>query len=108
MAITIMQGDSYPIFLDLKQDGRLLTPEMISDVEISVGDVLRFTKSEGTLAYDSSRKLWYFWPTQEETMAMEGIYDIQGRIKYPNTPAQVYGYKLDRIKVNETLSREVL
>lgn len=108
MAITIMQGDSYPLFLNLQQDGQLLTPAMVEDLEICVGDALRFTKSEGTLNYDPSKKMWYFWPTQEETFEMEGIYDIYVRAKYPNTPPQVYGYKLDKIKVTDTQSEEVL
>lgn len=38
--MTIMQGDSYPIYFDLKQDGKVLTPEMVADVEVYVGDVL--------------------------------------------------------------------
>lgn len=108
MAITIMQGDSYPLFLNLHQDGKLLTPSMVEDMEVCVGDVLRFTKSEGTLGYDEAKKMWYFWPTQEDTFLMEGMYDVYVRPKYPNTPPQVYGYKVDKIKVIYTESREVL
>ena len=109
MAISIMRGDSYPILVDLKQDGISVTPDIISDIEVCVGDDLRFTYSEKTLAYDTVKKQWYFWPTQEETFALqEGSYDVYIRIKYPNKPSQVYGFRIDRIRVSETLSEEVI
>ena len=31
----IMQGDSYPIPVDIMQDGVVVTPEMVEDVEIT-------------------------------------------------------------------------
>lgn len=34
---TIMQGDSYPIYIDLLQDGSPLKPHMIDDLAVYVG-----------------------------------------------------------------------
>lgn len=108
MAITIMQGDSYPLFLHLTQNGKLLTPQIVEDLELCVGDNLRYIYSEGTLAYDMSRQKWYFWPTQEDTFSMQEDCEVYVRIKYPNNPTMVIGRKVDKIKVKETKSREVL
>lgn len=42
---TIMQGDSYPIYIDLLQDGSPLKPHMIDDLAVYVGKSLSKTYS---------------------------------------------------------------
>lgn len=108
MAITMLQGDSYPIFLNLKQDGNLLTPAMVADVEICVGEEIRYTLSGGTVYYDAEKAVWYFWPTQEETLGAEGAMDVFIRIKYPNLPAQLLGVKAGKIIFRGASFKEVL
>lgn len=111
MAITIMQGDSYPIFLNLTQDGMALSPDLLSDLEVYVGENLRLSYVEGTVMFDTSSKRWYIWPTQEQTFALEeGGNKVEIRPKYKNeTKIYVKGHKLiDRIKVLGAQSREVL
>lgn len=111
MAITIMQGDSYPIFLNLTQDGMILSPDLLSDLEVYVGENLRLSYADGTVMFDTSTKRWYIWPTQEQTFALEeGGNKVEVRPKYKNeSKTYVKGYKfVDRIKVLGAQSREVL
>ena len=111
MAITIMQGDSYPIFLNLTQDGMVLSPDLLSDLEVYVGENLRLSYVEGTVMFDTSSKRWYIWPTQEQTFALEeGGNKVEIRAKYKNeNTTNVKGYVIvDRIKVKSAQSREVL
>lgn len=111
MAVTIKQGDSFPIFLDLKQDGAALTPAMVDDLEISIGEEKRYAYTEGTVKYDASSIRWYIWPTQEDTFGMEeGSHKVECRIKYKNqNTTNVNGFVLDdKIKVLGAFSREVL
>lgn len=111
MAVTIMQGDSYPIFINLTQDGSVLTPDLLDDLEIYVGEDLRLSYADGTAKFDESSKRWYIWPTQEETFNLEeGSHKVEVRAKYKNTnTVNVKGHTIiDRIKVKSATSREVL
>lgn len=111
MAVSIMQGDSFAVFLNLMQDGAVLTPDLLNELEIFVGDALRFSYSEGTVKYDSSSQQWYIWPTQKQTFDLEeGSYKVEVRVKYKDDEAtSVKGYTIaDRIKVVSAVSREVL
>lgn len=111
MAVTIMQGDSFPIFLNLVQDGAVLVPDMVDDLEIYVGEGLRFSYASGTVQYDNESARWYIWPTQENTFTLEeGSYKVEVRIKYKNqNTTNVNGFTLDdKIKVRGANSREVL
>lgn len=111
MAVTIMQGDSYPVFINLTQNGAILTPDMIDNLEIYVGADLRFAFTEGTVHYDESTKRWYIWPTQAQTFSLEpGIHKVEMRIKYHNqNTTNVKGSTVaDKVKVTEAVSREVL
>jgi hypothetical protein len=111
-AIRIMQGDSYPVFvaLNMKDTGDVITPDLVSDVEISVGESLRKTYSAGETLYDSKEREWYFIPTQEETLAMEpGGYEVQARVKFPNgSYSPVKGIKVGTIIILDANSSEVI
>lgn len=111
MLVTIKQGDSCGIFLNLKQNGTVLLPEMVDDIEVYIGEDLRLTAVEGEVKYDSNSKRWYIWPTQEQTFALEeGTHKVEIRVKYKNqATTNVKGYDLiDRIKVRGSASKEVL
>lgn len=111
MAVEIKQGDSYAIFINLVQDGVTLTPAMVDDLELYIGDSTRFSYLESSLLYDSASGQWYIWPTQEQTFSMEeGTYTVEVRVKYKNqNTTNVKGFKLnDKFKVISAVSREVL
>ena len=109
-SVKMMQGDSFSVFMNLKIDGAVMTPSLISDLEISVGDSLRKLYSAGEVQYDARQLQWYFIPTQEETLAMEpGGYEVQARIKFPNDQYSfVKGVGIGRIIILDANSEEVI
>ena len=109
MAVNIMQGDSYPILIELEQDGHNLSPDMIDDLEICVGSTMRKTFSAGTVFYDSDLCCWFIIPTQEETFSLNaGTYEVIVRVKYKNQPPSVKGVSVGKINLRKTLSEEVI
>ena len=110
MSITIKQGDSVAIFLDLTVNGQTLTPDMVDDLEVYVGEDLGYYYRNGGVKFDNATQRWYIWPTQEETFNLdEGSYKVEIRPKYRDQHVTVKGYELDdKIKVKRTASREVL
>lgn len=82
--ITIKQGESYRIPFTLKQDGQIMTPDMIQDLKVCIGDY-HFKYSDGTLRFEEQSMEWWFRPTQGETLAMpEGRTKMCAHIKYHN------------------------
>lgn len=108
--MTIMRGDAYAVPVELTQDGYALTPDMVNDVEITVGDVLTRNYSAGDVVYDEELQQWFFRLTQAETLAMEAdeSYQVIARVKYTNDPADVKGVKCGFIIVEDTNSTEVI
>lgn len=108
--IKMMRGDSYIVFVELTQQGNLLTADMVSDIEICIGDSLRKTLSSGEVGYDAQRELWYFRPSQSDTLGMEeGDHEVIARVKYsPHQDADVKGVSVGRITMLDTHSREVI
>lgn len=105
----IMRGDAYPVYVDLKQDGKILTPDMISELEICVGTSLRKLYSDGGVRFDVDTSQWYIRLTQEETLRLPlGNLTVIGRIQYPEPKDDVIGIKLGTINVIDTNSRAVL
>lgn len=83
--ITIRQGESYPIFVNLTQDGSILTPDLITDMKLCIGDSFHKTYQSGGLAFDKASQRWYIKLTQDETMAMTvGVMVLCCHIKYPD------------------------
>lgn len=111
-SIKMMQGDSYPVFvaLSLKDTGELITPDIVGDVEICVGESLRKTYLSGGVFYDNNEREWFFVPTQEETFAMEpDSYEVQARVKLPNgSYSPVRGIKVGTIDILDANSSEVI
>jgi len=108
--VRMMQGDSYALLINLAQNNIPLTPEMVADVEICVGESLRKTLSGGEVFYNDILKQWYFKPTQEDTLSLEpNGYDVIARIKFSPAPdADVKGIKVGQIVIIDTLSEEVI
>lgn len=114
--MTIMQGDSYPIHFELTIDGTALKPEMIEELEVSLGkaeenaDALRKLYSKGEVLFDENENRWYFHPTQEETLALsEGYYRAVARPRYKNSgKEEVIGVTIGQIKVERGNSKAVI
>lgn len=109
--MTIMQGDSYRIYINLTQNGKILTPEMIAEVEVYVGAGLRKLFSQGGVMFDKNTKRWYIHPSQEETLALQAdtTYDVLVRIRYnEKEPAEVVGLNVGRITVTDSISEAVI
>lgn len=106
----IMQGDSYAIPISLTQGGYALTPEMVDDVEVSVGEVMIKKYTAGGVGFDAGSQQWYIRPTQAETLALEAgeAYQVVARVKYKNEPADVKGVVIGSIEVEDSPSTEVI
>lgn len=105
--MNIMQGDAYPIEIEIKQNGDVLTPDMIDDLEICVGDDIRKTYANKEAVHSDG--YWYIRLTQEDTFGMdEGSHKVTVRVKYKNQPPDVVGRLAGRIKVFRSHSKEVL
>lgn len=108
--IKLMQGDSRAVYFTLEQSGAELTPNKVSEVEITVGESFRKLYSSGGVGWDKQRRQWYIFPTQEETLAMEPDgYEVQARFKYPNGDfSPVKGLTIGRIIITSSQSKEVI
>lgn len=101
----IMQGDSYPIPVDIMQDGVVVTPEMVEDVEITVGKAIRKVYSAGDITFENNT--WYFLLKQQETFSMSGSNDVVCRLKYPVT-GYTHGVRVGYLSVTEIDQKVVL
>ena len=111
MGVFVMaQGDSYPIPIDLEQDGTDLTPDMIAEVEVCVGESRRYLASQGTVTYDPQLPGWYIRPSQQETISMKpGAHKVTVRVKYLNTPeADVKADFAGKLVILKTNCKEVI
>ena len=108
--VRMMQGDSYALLINLTQMGTVLTPDLVADIEVSIGDTIRKTKSAGEVEFDTTEQQWYIRLTQAETLALEpGGYEAIARIKYSDTDdADVKGINIGRVIITDSLSTEVI
>lgn len=111
-ALKMMQGDTYPVFIELKIDetGLLITPDMVSEVEVCVGESIRKTYSSGEVYFDTLERKWYFIPSQSETFSLEpDSYEVQVRPKFANGDySQVKGVRVGFIIIEDANSNEVI
>ena len=107
MSLTIMQGDQYALMFTGKLNGQPLDMSMVEWVEIVVGNLRKVYPGEVTV--DDNGK-FRFPLTQEETFAFrQRQIPWQARVKFTGstTPA-VFGSRTTLIRVEESLSKEVL
>jgi hypothetical protein len=101
----MLQGDSYPLKFTLKDSaGTLITNEMVSDVEIIVGD-LRKTYAKNELTYFDGK--WIFALTQEQTINAPKRCNAQVRVKFINN-SEVIGKITTPLFVETGYSKVVL
>ena len=101
----ILQGDSYPIPVEIMQDGNIVTPEMVEEVEITIGADVRKTYSGGDVFYED--EIWYFLLTQADSFSLSGGYDVVLRLKYPGS-SNVVGTKIGKLSVEKADRKEVI
>lgn len=76
---TIRAGDSYILPIQLKQSDNYVTPSVVDDVRIQIGNVLR-SYSDGTLTFNGADNTWLYLLTQEQTANPQfGI--LQGQVR---------------------------
>lgn len=101
----MMQGDSYNIALEiLNTYGQPITEEELADIEITIGS-LRKTIDDG-VRYDSGNGTWLFPLSQEESFQFPRKVKGQVRLVWKN--GDVEGIPFDEIRIDESISREVL
>ena len=101
----ILQGDSYPIPVEIMQDGAIVTPEMVEEVEITIGTEVRKTYSSGEIFYED--EVWYFLLGQADSFSLSGGYDVVLRLKYPGS-GNVIGAKIGKLSVEKASRKEVI
>ena len=101
----MMQGDSYGLRIEIKNESEeAVTPDDVSDVEITVG-FFRKTLAKGKVLYSDG--VWIFPITQEESFKLPSTrVKAQVRVVWKN--GGVEGTSLDDIRVKESLSKVVL
>lgn len=106
MAVKIMRGDSYLIPVEVTQNGQAITPNIVTDIEVSIGTELQKRLSYGEVVFLDGT--WYFRLSQEETFALEDSNTVYVRVVYPGSPNNVIGVRAGMIIALETGSSEVL
>lgn len=101
----IMQGDSYPIPVDITQDGVAVTPETVDEVEITVGTEIRKLYTTGGVTYENGA--WYFLLTQQESFSLTNQQTVIVRLKYPGT-GYTLGIRAGMLSVEDIPQKVVL
>ena len=101
----MMQGDSYKLGIRiLNNAGSLVTPADVKDVEITIGH-LRKTYMNAQLQYNDG--VWLFPLSQQDTFqCWPSAVKAQVRVLWTN--GVVEGKPLYGIRINESISKEVL
>lgn len=101
----MMQGDSYGLTIDvLNADDEAVTPDDVSDVEVTIGH-LRKTYASGEVTYSDGK--WVFPLTQEDTFKFPAA-RVKAQVRVVWANGDVEGTVLDPINVRESMSKEVL
>lgn len=101
----MMQGDGYKLGIRiLNNAGNPVTPDDVSDVEITIG-YLRKTYRNAEIAYSDG--LWLFPLSQEETFRFpSAAVKSQVRVMWKN--GIVEGKPMYGVRIQESISKEVL
>ena len=101
---SIMQGDQYGIVFNITDsEGAVIQPEMVGDIEIVLGQVIK-KYSADELYYEDGH--WLFPITQNETFELNYPQESQVRVKFMD--GTVIGAKIGKIDITESRSKEVL
>lgn len=101
----MMQGDSCGLSIEiLNADGAAVTPDDVSNVEVTIG-YLRKTYASGEITYADGK--WIFPLTQEETFKFPAA-RVKAQVRVVWVNGNVEGTVLDSVNVRESMSKEVL
>lgn len=102
----MMQGDAYSVPVTITaQDGTVITPDMVTCVEITIGNLSR--KYPGAVTFDEDTGAWQFPLTQQQTFRLQqGKHETQARVVFAS--GDVFGGRGDTVFVTESLSKGVL
>lgn len=81
---TIMQGDSYPIYITLTYNGDDLDLTEVEKIQFKIGDLVKYYNSDGTgeVEFDENEGAFIFQVTQKDTLSFEGSQEYQARVKF--------------------------
>lgn len=101
----MMQGDSYNLGIRiLNNAGNPVTPDDIKDVEITIGQLSKSYLNAQVTYYDG---LWMFPLSQHETFRCWPA-SVKGQVRVAWANGVVEGKPIYGIRINESLSKEVL
>ena len=103
----MMQGDSYGLEVTLLDgDGAVITPDVVTNIEITIGSLSK-TYKDGQVTFSEDSQKWIFPLDQEETFAFPASrVKAQARVVWAN--GGVEGVTLGNINVHESISKVVL
>lgn len=103
MGISIMQGDSYQKPFTLRTlDGTLITPEMVTALVLSIGNLSR--QYPGDITYSDGK--WLFPLSQAQTFGMKGMLPVQARVLFQD--GSVFGGNGAPVPVLPAVNRGIL
>ena len=103
MGISIMQGDSYQKPFTLRTlDGTLITPEMVTVLVLSIGNLSR--QYPGDITYADGK--WLFPLSQAQTFGMKGMLPVQARVLFQD--GSVFGGNGAPVPVLPAVNRGIL
>lgn len=81
---TIMQGDSYPIYITMTYNGSPLDLNEVEKIEFKIGDLVKYYNSDGSgeVEYSQEEDAFIFPLSQTETLKFEGSQEYQARVKF--------------------------
>lgn len=103
MGISIMQGDSYQKPFTLRTlDGTLITPEMVTALVLSIGNLSR--QYPGDITYADGK--WLFPLSQAQTFGMKGMLPVQARVLFQD--GSVFGGNGAPVSILPAVNRGIL
>ena len=104
--ITIIQGESFPILISLKNGKEPLKPKDVADLMVCL-DTISKKHSDGDIKFIEESEKWEFFPTQEDTKnTTPGFHSLWVTIKYAG--GIVRKLEGQRISVKESKCEAVL
>ena len=98
--MAIYQGDQYSLPIMVKHGGEIVSPDMVTDIAIAIGEMVR-AYSEGTLSYADGK--WLFPLYKQETLKMPEEVSYQVQIRYGEDIVHSKEYPLKRKTILESL-----
>lgn len=99
--MTIMQGDSYTVYIDLKDETGEPVGEYLSDIIVTIGHN-SWSGHDGTIGYDSDEQAPFFVLEESQTFNMIGVEFFQIRAIFGD---DIYGIPMEPVFVIPSIDR---